>query len=73
MAHYLDSFWILNTSRPTGFGLGFIPLSEMECFCRMFDVADVQAFVLVIRHLDKIFIEYRTERQKDGRRNTGKV
>lgn len=70
---YLDAFWLLNTSRPVGFGLGYIPLSEVEVFCRMFDIADAQGFVIVIRHLDRIYIEYQRERQKDGRSNSSKV
>ena len=65
LEEYLDGFWMLNTSRAIGFEqVGYIPLTEIESFCRMFPVLDVPFFVEIIRHLDRIFIDFQSEKLK---------
>lgn len=61
---YLDAFWILNTSRQNTFGIGYIPLTEIEAFCRMFPVLDVPSFVTIIRHMDRLFVDFQNEKHK---------
>lgn len=60
----LDAFWLLNTSRQNGFDVGYIPLTEIEAFCRMFPVIDVPGFVVIIRHMDRLFVEFHQEKRK---------
>ena len=54
---------MLNSSRGMGFGsIGYIPLTEIEAFCRIMPVADVPRFVEIMRHLDGLYVEYQNER-----------
>lgn len=65
LEEYLDAFYILSTSRAMGFEqVGYIPLTEIESFCRMFPVLDVPLMVEIIRHLDRIFIDFQSEKLK---------
>lgn len=47
----------------------------METFCRVFGFPDVPFFVLVIRHLDRLYVDYSTEKAADqnGHKNSGKT
>ena len=61
---YWEAFWTLNESRQIGFGLGFIPLSEINVYAQMFNVVDVPTFALVIRGMDRVYVHERHEQEK---------
>ena len=65
LLEYEDAFWILNTSRTIGFdAIGYIPLTEIEAFCRLFPVLDVPKMVSIIRHMDRLFVDFHNEKRK---------
>lgn len=68
LLEYLDAFWLLNTSRQNAFSVGYIPLTEIESFCRMFPVQDVPMFVLIIRHMDRLYVDFQNEKLKSDSR-----
>lgn len=61
---YLAAFFVLHESRPTGFSVGAIPLSEMLAFCQIHEMDDVPRFCRLIRGLDQTFLEWNREQQK---------
>jgi len=64
---WYEAFYYLSSSRPMGFdGALPIPLTEMDAYCRLTDVApmDRPAFLRVIRQLDKGFLELRNRTVK---------
>lgn len=54
---YIDAFSILSRSRSVGFGVGGIPLSEIEVYIRLYDVQDIERFIAVISAMDKAFMK----------------
>lgn len=68
---YLEAFDLLSRGRRQGFGVGFIPLSEIEVYCRMFDVVDVELFVRVIVELDSVFMQHIERLRKERERKHG--
>lgn len=63
-----DAFIVLSPSRPFGFGVGCIPLSEIESFIRLYEVEDVDRFLRLIRVMDTAYVEklnQRNERNKN--------
>lgn len=70
---FLDGFYTLSNSRtlfPGGLGssgsVGFIPLTEIESYCRMFNVEDGETFTKIIRHLDRIYVAFQNEKLTAG-------
>lgn len=62
---YLDAFWMLSNSRNLGFDCcGFIQLTQIEAFCRMFDVSDVETLVSIVQHLDRLFVDFQNKKLK---------
>ena len=66
---FLDGFYTLSNSRtlfPGGLGsngsVGYIPLTEIESYCRMFNVEDAEIFTKIIRHLDRIYVAFQNEK-----------
>lgn len=67
---YWNAFSVLTTSREVGFSIGNIPLSEIEAFCRLAGIEDVEErmeFVSVIQAMDREFVEF--HRKKGGTKN----
>lgn len=54
----------LTAGRPQGFGPSPIPLQEIESYCRVFGVADVDEFVCLIREMDAEYLTW--ARSKNG-------
>ena len=48
-----EAFSVLSPSR----GMGAVPLSEIESYIRLFDVADVPRFVRLVRAVDVAYLE----------------
>jgi hypothetical protein len=59
-----DAFAVLSFSRSNGFNLGFIPLTEIAAYCKMFEVEDLERFIRLIRAMDVTYIESVEERNK---------
>jgi hypothetical protein len=52
-----DAFWVLHRSRPIGFTVGPIPLSEIKAFLELFPVrCGTEFFVRAINDLDRIYL-----------------
>ena len=67
---YWNAFSLLTGSRDAGFSLGCIPLSEIEAFCRLARIEDVEErmeFVHIIQAMDREFVEF--HRKKGGTKN----
>jgi hypothetical protein len=59
-----DAFVVLSPSRPFGFGVGCIPLSEIESFVRLYEVEDVDRFLRLIRAMDTAYVEKINQRNE---------
>lgn len=66
---FLDGFYSLTNSRmlfPGGLvnpgSVGFIPLAEIETYCRLAGVEDRETFMRVVRHLDRIYVAYQNDK-----------
>lgn len=73
-----NAFQLLTASRPLGMGgVGPIPLTEIEAYCRMYQVDDLderEQLVTMIRALDSVYLVKQAairaaEQKKNGRRN----
>ncbi len=62
-----EAFWVLNSSRSVGFGVGFIPLTEIEAYVRLFEVERRVWFVTVIRELDEIYMDRQRAKDQNAR------
>ncbi len=56
LSYYLKAFKRLSTSRQSGMGLGFIPLSEITNYAIAFDEYDLEKFVSIIQAADNEFV-----------------
>lgn len=63
---YIEAFWILSPGRNIGSGIGGIPLTEIEAFCRMYGVELIARFVRFIRALDAEYLAFTAESIKSG-------
>jgi len=59
-----DAFVVLSPSRPFGFGVGCIPLSEIESFIRLYEVDDIDRFLRLIRAMDTAYVEKINQRNE---------
>lgn len=65
--HYMEAFEMLNGSRQTGFGIGYIPLSEIDAYCRIYeirDLDDIELYVRFIRALDRVWVGHHNAQNK---------
>lgn len=63
---YYDAFATLTHSRPIGFGGPLpIPLAEIECFTRLYDIPQYErvAFVTVLRRIDMRYLDLVSSRK----------
>lgn len=67
-AHVLETFYFLSLSRPSsGFGVGAIPLSEIESYCSTYGIQDRAFFTDIIRTVDSALLsEVRKRAKNDG-------
>lgn len=62
-----EAFGRLGRRRPVGFGVGAIPMTEFESYCRTFDVNDVERrhwLFVRLDALDAAYIEQHRETQE---------
>lgn len=59
-----DAFITLSPSRPAGFGLSCIPLTELESYIRLYEVEDIDRFIQLIRAMDGAFVEKVNQRNE---------
>lgn len=53
-----NAFLTLSPSRKSGFeSVGFIPLSEIEAYIRIFEISDKQEFIYLIQAMDSLYVE----------------
>ena len=69
MMEYSKAFYVLNPSRPTGMGLGFIPLSAIWTYVQMFGepVHGREVFVYLINLMDQAFVSEMGKKNVDKR------
>lgn len=64
---YLQAFELVSRGRRIGLNsVGYIPLAEIEAYCRLFEVFDVELFVRVMVELDGIFISFIDSKKESG-------
>jgi hypothetical protein len=59
-----DAFIFLSPSRTVAFGTGFIPLSEIETYLRLFPTDDIERFLTLIRAVDNAYVDAVEKRQQ---------
>ncbi len=64
-----EAFSVLSSSRPVGFGVGYIPLTEMVCYATVIGYERVTDFVSIMRALDSVFVKHQNDKA-DGRSTT---
>jgi hypothetical protein len=62
-----EAFTVLSSSRSAGFGVGCIPLTEIESYIRLYEAEDIDRFIQLIRAMDGAFV------QKVNQRNERKL
>jgi hypothetical protein len=60
-----QAFFLLSQSRPMGWSIGAIPLSEIAAYVGLFGApaGDVELFVAQIRALDQEFLRWHRDRE----------
>ena len=62
---YVECFYMLNSSRASGMGVGAIPLSEILGYCSFFGVEEPRDFIKVIHAADNAYLnEYNKSKEK---------
>jgi hypothetical protein len=62
-SYYLSAFYVLTTSRSSGMGEGYIPLSEILNYGIFLEDDDIEVFISLIRVMDNTYLE---QRQKES-------
>jgi hypothetical protein len=60
----IDAFYILTRSRQAGFDIGPIPLNQIETYCRMYRIDDVDRMVRLIGAMDGEYLLTVHEKRK---------
>lgn len=61
----MEVYYFLSVSRPQGFGFSFIPLSEIESYCRLCGVPDPEFLTQAIRQIDISYVSALREKESD--------
>lgn len=67
-AFYAQAFLTLSNSRDTGFGVGPIKFSEIAAYLSVFEVPDVEAFIVLIQAMDMEYLELQVEKHGNTRK-----
>lgn len=70
----MEAFIFLDKSRPSGFETGYIPLTEIEAYSRIFGVGDEELFTVAMREVDARMIKSargEREQKRGGRKGNG--
>ena len=64
----VEAFYRMSGSRQIGFGVGPIPLTEIEAYIRLFGLLDddIEQFYRLITALDAVYIKKTSKRDKNG-------
>ena len=63
---YYRAFRVLQDSRPSGMGIGMIPLSEMVAYCDLYAITDLDErdrFVTMMKALDEAYVGFLNEKR----------
>lgn len=66
-APYWEAWQVLSLSRPSGFGVGAIPISEIKAYLELYQVDDLDErirYVRLIQAADGEFLKVMAERSK---------
>ena len=66
-----ETFWRLSRRRPMGFGVGAIPMSEFESYCRTFGVDGTEEREWLFVRLDALDSEYMDYARKQAESKKG--
>jgi len=61
----LSAFHALSASRPVGFSVAPIPVSEIAAWCDLMQVEDREAFLARIRAADAVWLEWQRKERDD--------
>lgn len=61
-----EGFWVLSGSRQMGWGVGPIPLTEIQAYIELFAIEDRYLFVSCIREMDRVYLE-KVQEEKDNK------
>lgn len=65
--YYWLVFHDLNASRPTGFGAGPVPISEILAYCELYSISDTNErsdLVYIMAEMDSEFMEHCSKKKK---------
>lgn len=70
----MRAFWDLSTCRNNGFGLGAIPWTAIRDYAGVYqlDEENTEAFCLIIREMDQVYLEWEAEEAEARRKATEK-
>jgi len=54
---YIAAFNLLNRSRNQGMSQGYIPLTEIEAYIRLYLIEDIEMFVTLIVEMDNVYLD----------------
>lgn len=60
---YVIAFGILTRSRQVGFAIGPVAITEIEAYCRMFEVDDIEMFIRLITAMDVAYLKFKQEHE----------
>ena len=66
---YVEAYAVLNAGRTSGMTANPIPLTEIEAYCRLYEVADISRFVRLIRAMDGAYMGYVADKAKKAPQN----
>jgi hypothetical protein len=66
------AFWKLNRSRPSGFGPGAIPFSDIVAYLTVFPHVDPRFFIHAIQEMDLVLLEHHADQIKAENKSGGK-
>lgn len=62
LQYYIEAFYELSLSRTDAFS--YIPFSEIQAYCILFDVGDIEEFVRYIKKMDIFVVNLNSEKEK---------
>jgi len=63
-----EAFYRMTSSRQIGFGVGPIPLTEIDAYIRLFGLLDddIERFYRLITALDAVYVKWTSKRAQNG-------
>jgi hypothetical protein len=66
---YVDAFAVLSAGRTVGMAANPIPLTEIEAYCRLYQVEDTDRFIRLIRAMDGAYMDYMDHKAEKAKAN----